>query len=547
MMAATAFAETGTNTQSTCQLPDLSLVRPQSGEFTFHETNQAEFIDVESIAELYFVRRRAAQNAASLLEQRRQRSFEDDALETEVLVPVDALGTAKKVDQIRKKYGQNSPEHQQAQAGLLLDCERLIEEAMVNLSWGYFEEIPQYLDETGQNYMSHGMSTRQMTTNALSHLAEPEDQDRRVNEHVEEETNHAIPKIPKRLLLEKIGAVGLSGEVQERQVRTVIISPCPQYAIDSYERDQQRKAKGLKVSRNGYGGYSPQTKKLKIRSTRFDQHGTRWQSEFSLPGIYITDEVIQDVLKQKGALGKDEKLSKTQLQGKEWLTDSEEAVFEFVEQLDAEASRRSGKRIYLGEEVSESFVMNYDPDHIKAEARARQTKAEHQVVGELSDFVIGLHQQGVDSWVAGAIVEDKVRDMLLKVAKQDPDIAEKIFDRRTAEGFREVAVLESEGQYHAASLLQRRLEEEAPAVGFCGAGGCTIAEVQEKSSEARQARRLGVKGRMLKDKLSSCPFCPRKGVIMGLKGGKVSLACTNCGSIKSNGRVKQGNTDASQN
>ena len=537
-MAGSAVAERGETTQTTSP-PSLSLIAEYGHVLDQTEPATATFIDADKIPELNFIRRRAAQNAADILQQRRRQVIEHE-LEGPAIYPIDALGTAKKVEAIASKHGADSPEHKRAQEGHLLDTERLLEEGIVNLTWGYFEEVPQYLDETGQNYLAHGMSTREMNLNALSPLAEPEDRERRGHEYVEEEVYHAIPRINN--LPQKLGALGLTELVEKPgTVMVVKLSPCSQLAKDAYKRDQERIAQGLPVSQNGYGGMAPQIDKFKIRMARFDATtGTRYLSEFALPGLYITDEVQQDVLARRANAKGDVPQTRMDMLSKEWLTSSEDEVFEFVQDLDEEASRRSGKPIYLGEVVSKDFDRNYDPEYIKAEARSRQKKLQEQAT-ELNDFVLELQKNQTDSDLAGSLIQNKVKSMLLKVVEKDPDLAEHIFDKQTAVGFRKVAALKSAGLYQEAYRLQQDVEKNAPAVGYCGAGSCGLEDLKETAGEAVVARKLGAKGRLIKDRLRSCPGCKTKSIVYGLKKDKVSKVCTSCGNSEIDGKRSRGN------
>src|SRR5687768_5588992 len=85
------------------------------------------YIDADTHPQLNFARRSAHTQAERILESNREllRQGEFDT----VPIPVDPLGTARKLDEVERQYGANSTEYETLWGGLYLDCQRLLAEA----------------------------------------------------------------------------------------------------------------------------------------------------------------------------------------------------------------------------------------------------------------------------------------------------------------------------------------------------------------------------------------------------------------------------------
>jgi len=464
--------------------------------------NYPTLLDLDNIPELRFTRLRAAQEASKIIANNRRllTSGEVD------LVPlsVDPLGTAKRVVETRQQYGTSSTQYKDSFAGLVLDSERLLGEAFRKNTWEEFPRAPQQFDQTTNEYYSHGTSVLEIAKRGLSPLSEPEELDRRINDYVAEQTNHTIP------LVKKLGHVAINESVTVRG-----IWECPDWAIEAYKSD----------SKASHGGYVPAIEKLMIVDLHFDETDERHQEQIGLSGLYITHDVITTVLEQQGAIEPGSNVSKTELQGKQFIDNSGSGILSFVEQLDLEASRRSNKNIFMGEVVDEDYVKDYGATPREAEER-RQRLASKPI--QLAEYLITLEENQTDPQVATALVDNFLKKMLLEVVKKDPGRAEDIFDKATADGFREVARLELLNRFDEAQAVQKEVEKNAPAVSFCGAGSCGLEAVNPLSSEATSARSLGLRGELLHDTERSCPNkdCKKKTVYYDSKGNK---ACTACG------------------
>lgn len=472
---------------------------------------QPSLIDTDTIPEFGFVRRRAAQEAAQILRQNRNLII--DGQFDKPPVPVDALGTARFVRQTEQQFGSHSPEHQEALDGLQLDCDRLLGEALRKNTWEYFPKAAQHLDESGQYYRAHGIRTLDIMERGLSPTAEPEERDRRANEYVEEMTYHAVPR-----MMRHIGRLGV-----DETVDLVMVSECTDWAIHAHDRD----------SKGGHGGYAPAINKFKIRRMQFEADGTRWQEELALPGTHITADVIREVLhEQVGASA--QALSKTELHGKVWQDSSGQGLIGFAAKLDEAATKRSGQNIYMGEVVPDEFAKDYKT--IEQQAASRQAKRTQQSY-ELRDFILNLEANQVDVWAAEGIVEAKVKGILFQIARQNPDQAEHIFDKKTADGLRKVAELEEQGNIGEADKLLNQVEAEAPEASYCGGGGsaCGLETVAEGTPDAIKARLKGLRGRLKKDKVRACKACSDFGLVYSVETG--DTACGSCGSSKIGGVI----------
>jgi hypothetical protein len=370
-------------------------------------------------------------------------------------------------------------------------------------TWEYFEETNHQFDEENQKYVAHGVHTLDIVERGLSPTTDQsEEESRRVNEFVEENTYHALRRV------KKLGRLGL-----HKQISVKTISECTDWAIKAYETN----------SKASHGGYAPGIKKLMIRGMRFDEKGERFEEQLALPGVYITHEVITSVMQENGAIPHGDNLSKTELHGKQFIDLSSQGVISLAEKLDQKATEISGKNIFMGEEVSADSAKDYSSIH--QESKFRRQKRQ-QMSYELAEHTIRLQANKTDSWAAEGIVGNIVQRMLLGIAKNNPELAANMFDQETADGFAEVARLESMGRHEEAYLLQVEVEENAPEASYCGAGSCGL-ERATNMRDIAKVRELGLEGELIRDTERACPSCAAKSVYYDNNGSK---ACAGCGN-----------------
>jgi hypothetical protein len=492
-MEALAAAPTRVSEQLEPERPVLYLVPDEPSRLP-------GLIDADTIPELRFTRLRAAKQAADTLEKNRQLLTTDEF--DSVPIPVDALGTAKLLAEAEQQHGKDSPQYKELFAGLLLDCSRLFGEAERKNTWEYFEETLQPFDSGKQQYTAHGVPTLDIVERGLSPTTDgPEEEARRVNEVVEEHTYHALRKV------RTLGRLGLHKEIS---VKT--ISQCTDWAIEAYKTD----------SKKSHGGYAPGIEKLMIRGIRYMDDDNRQEGQLALPGTFINNEVINEVLQEEGAIPYGKTLTKTDVHGKQFVDPSGQNVISFAKKLDRKAGEKSGKNIYMGEEVPNDFVKDYEAIPEQAELR-RQKREERS--HDLALHIIELQANKTDPWAAEGIVGQTVQRMLLDIVKQQPELAVEIFDQETADGFAEVARLEASGRKDEALELQRAVEANAPEASYCGAGGCGL-EAAMNSQAVAKVRQLGLTGDLIHDMERPCPSCTKMAVYYDTTGSK---ACANCG------------------
>jgi hypothetical protein len=454
------------------------------------ERQASNYAFLDSLPDFYTARQEAKLEAYSIVEKNRQ--YLRDGEFHMVSMPVDALGTAKRVRNAAEIYGHNSEQYVDRFNGLVLDCGRLLSEAARKNTYEYFPLEKHEFNEEDQQYYSHGMQILAMTEAALTPVAEPEEVERRVNERVEE-------------ISYGIGRTALVGSVK---IRTV--SECTDWAIDA-----------LEGSSTSCGGYVPEIKKLMIRDVSYDGDD-RFQEQIGVSGVYITHEVILEALEIKGVEAAT--LSKTELHGAQFT--AEDDLIEFVALLDEVASEYSGISIFLGEAVDEDLSKDYST--VRDDAVSRQKKLEEKS-NELAYTVLNLEAENVDDWAAVGIVEAKVKSMLLQISKQDSSIAASAFDKNTEKGIQEVVYLQAMGRFEEASKKMQEVEDQAPAPGYCGAGSCGLESLSSKSDDGLKAQEIGLDSSegLIKDKERSCVKCHKKAVVYDLKGKK---GCVNCGA-----------------
>lgn len=450
---------------------------------------ESSYILVDSIPVFAMARQKARLESYDIIEKNRQYLRDGDF--GQVAMPVDALGTAKRVRESAEIYGEYSSQHINRFQGLVLDCGRLLAEAARKNTYEYFPpERHEYNDLDGQ-YYSHGMQILGMTEAALTPVAEPEEVERRVNERIEEVTY----------------GVGRTALGESAKIRT--ISECTDWAIDA-----------LESSSSNYGGYVPEIQKLMIRDVSYEGDD-RFQEQIGVSGIYITHEVIKDALNTKGA--KIAELSKTELHGAQLAV--EDDLVDFVALLDEVASERYSANIFMGEPVDDDFIKDYST--VREDAVARQDKLKKKST-ELAHVVVNLEKEEVDEWAAVGIVEAKVKKMLLEISKTDSNIAASAFDKKTERGVQEVIYLQAMGHYSEAAVKMEEVEKQAPAPSYCGAGSCGLESLSTKSKDGVKALEIGLDSSegLIKDKERSCIKCHKKAVVYDLKGKK---GCVNCG------------------
>ncbi len=456
-----------------------------------HLANPA-YLPVDAIPELASARLIARRDAYEIVEQNRQHLRDGDF--KAVSIPVDALGTARRVTLNRHIYGEDSSQARESFEGLILDSERLLGEAARKNTYEYFRPTKQTRDTQSGDYLSHGQSISVMTEKGLTPVAEAEELERRINEYVEEATYKAI-----------------GGMVIDESVTVRTISECTDWAIEAHRRN----------SKGGHGGYVPEIEKFMVRDVKFDPiTHDRYEEQLGLSGIFINHEVITETLRRHNI--QKENISKTEVHSTQMLADND--LVDFVAELDEVASEVHGLDIFLGEVLTEGQTKDYN--HVRQEAEGRRQNLAPKPK-KLAEFIMGLELENTDEWVALGLVEARVKEMLFDIAGEDYSAASIIFDQQTAAGLQEVAYLRSNGLMEEAQTLLADVKTQAPAPGYCGAGSCGLESINQNSNEAKKMKELGLDSKdALRDTERHCRGCGKKEVVYDLKSNKKAcLAC----------------------
>ena len=466
------------------------------------QTPPANYYPVAQIAEIAEARAVAGEYAGRLLGGRL--SLLREGRYDEVPIPVDPLGTVRRIIQTASVYGIDSAEYQEQEAGHLLDCQRLLMEAVRKNTYEYFPPITHTFNQLDGKYYSHGFAITDMTASALTPVAEPEEQDRRVNEHVEEATYLAV------------GAMALSGLLPktETPLRIRTISECPDWAIQSHERNPDA----------AHGGYVPAIKKLMIRDVFFDaKTGDRYEEQVGISGDYITHEVITEALQLRG-FEATAALDKTELQGTQ-LSVSDD-ILSFVALLDQVATKQEGTEIYMGTVASPENNGNYALIPLAAEAR--KTVIEDKAA-ELAELILNLEAVKTERWLALGLVESAVKEILLGLTRTGAVPAKEVFDVPTQRGYERVAAKRALGLDQEADELLALVERAAPAPSYCGAGSCGLVSLSATSDEAKKMEAMGMDSKgAIKDNNRRCKHCSKKEIVYSLISGK--KGCLGCGA-----------------
>lgn len=462
------------------------------------------YLYVDDIPEAYVARQAVRLGAEALLEERRKARVQGGEAAAGLPLSVDALSTADQVLIAERVYGKKSQEYLECRKGLILDSQRLLGEWYRKKKAEYFKPVRHVRQANGE-YFSHGMSTTKMTENGITPMPDdPEEEGRRVNEHVEDVTPTIVMSL---------GCVAL-----DTKVRT--ISECKNKAIRDYASDVKHGRK-----HRGYDGQVPEIEKQFFRDFWVDADtADRFEEVVGLSGIYINPYVVRKTLERRSleAAG----LDKTALHSSQLL--ARDGLLDFVKDLDAVASEEWCTNIFMGEVVPKDFVKDYTA--FKQEALQRQESLK-DMAETVANFVLDLAANGFDRQKAPQHVEAFVKKLLLELGKKDFAVAEQMFDETTARGLQKVAYLEQQGRADEAFRLQQEVEKAAPGGGFCGAG-CGIETVSASSPEGKRlAKLLGANSgyTLAKDKERKCK-CGSKRIAYAYTSRKYIKACDDCGS-----------------
>lgn len=465
-------------------------------------------VDADTLPELQQARAEGMQEAQAVLENNRNLALQG----LDSPLPHDVVGESEQLAQIARTKGKRSAEYVDRHEGLKVSARTLIAEVTSTYRRRLFPRLTQQLNSDGK-YEFHGSEVLNVTRNGLSALTGYlEEEQRSTNDHAKEVVNHAIPRI------QKLGSLGLQGALH-----TIEIAECPDWVIQAYKEGDT----------GAYAGYVPAIKKMMLQGMRFNEDGTREQEMLALPGTHITHDVILRVLEKLGGINEGDQLNKTEVHGKQFIDIHELGVLGFAAKLDEVASEQSGKNIFLGEVVPDDYIKDYQQAVIEA---TQQEEANKHLVAPLTQLLINLEANGTDKIANEHILEAHINDALWEEVLENPDRAEEIFGKETADRLRKAAELEKQGLHKEANELRILAEKEAPPSTYCGGGSCGLETVAEGTPDAIVARRMGLRGRKLrKDKERACKACSNFGLVYDADNG--DTACVDCGSSKIGGVI----------
>jgi hypothetical protein len=413
-----------------------------------------------------------------------------------VPLSIDVLSTARRLRQIKTEFGEHSPQYAEGYHALFCDSSTMLAETLRTNRPDISEKIYQPLDTETGDYTFNGVHINPAVVSGLSPLAVGYEQPIRVIDYVK----HQVNRLLGNSLLARKG------------VSTISVNECPDQAIADFQLDPKA----------SYSNYAPRVQKLVLEESEFDERGRTYQ-QISLPGLYITHEVVVESLKEAEALDQHQLPGKEDIRSMEFVNQGKPALLRFTALLDKNASIASGLNIFMGEVVAEDHPKNYEDATIEAAIR-RQSYAENAMA--VTELQIGLEEQETDSRLASIKLGGFVKEMMFDESIKDPTIAIGVFDNATAIGAYKINELLALGMYEEANNLSVKVLANAPEPSSCGAGSCGLEAVSQFSREAIEAKKAGLNtDSLLKDKERSCPDCHYKTVIYDLKSG--SKLCIN--------------------
>lgn len=458
------------------------------------------------------VRDQARAQAESLIEQRREQLFAGEF--AAVPLEINVLGTVAKLDAVRQAFGEHSEEYNTVRSGALLDWQRKVAEAEQANDVEYFEPTAQVLDPETDMLFANGLSVDEMFSNGITPLGEAEEQDRRVNDFVIQAEKKAMLKSPE-----------LSGNA------SVHISTCAQWAIDAYRADQKK----------AHGNYVPAVEKLMVEYDWFDHDaGETYHEQVAMPGTLVTDTVVANVYADIGFLeaGPADKSTIHKTHGVVERTHIQD-VFDVTALLDEEASRQTGKLVFMGKEVDKYHPRDYQA--FRDEARQRR-RSQAETAEQMLCYAEELHRNETDASLANMLVEQKLKDLLLAKAETDHELAARAFDAATARGFAHAQDLKAAGRHMEAVQILEHTRMQAPAVASCGAGECGLKALNPSDAldnEAKTKLQLKSGESVVKDTERSCVRCGEKSIYYAWTSSSVKKLCMNDSCGYSNFAVRE--------
>ncbi len=464
--------------------------------FKLGHSNDAGWISADALPNVHALRKSCDVDSQNILAERKALLREGEF--KQVPYAFDTLTTAKKLLQAEKDYGKDSPEYAQVYKGFYLDSKRHRDEARRRLTWEYFPEVEQKFDVERDSYVYGDYALKDIVDNGLSPVgAEEVGVDTLIANRREEYTHVALGKLG-RLMLEQTVEIPLEQSMTTMTVSQLDISP-------------QTMIWGVR--------YDP------IRNRRF-------QTQVGFTKEFITHDVIVEAYKQKGVVAVDATPDEHEILSTQAINTKGEGVLDFMALLDSIASEKTGRNIFMGEEVPAGFRKDYQA--VPAEAEARQTENPEEIESLMSE-VLRLARAHTDGWLANRLLDDFVTVMLVNSVATEPGMANQIFGQSVARDVERSVWERARGNNEQADRIIAELRTTAPRATVCSGGSCGIETVNANSSEgmALASEAKAQPGdKIAKDKNRSCK-CGGE-IVYAYNDKRVNKKCLGrCGAFES--------------
>ncbi len=465
------------------------------------QTPPYQIIDLDTQSEAYFIHSYYLQEAKEILLSNHQKAeIDDPQVANSTPLPINVLSVSDRIV-LEENEAVNNFSLREA---LFLDSLRLVAEVRNKLSPRYFSSNFQYYDPEKKDLFSNSRSLTEISKNGLSSFCEPEEQQIRALDYVDNMMNIE--------LIEKC-------RQDDSNITLLRIKECPDYVIDKYQKSQNEN--------DTYNGYVPQIKKFVLQRDRISSEGVI-SDHFALPGTLIDTEVIREALNKLSDQELYQELSSLELRAKSFVISSDEESFiEFVKLLDDLASKKHNQSIFMGEVVPDEIKKDY---YQFLDQCQDQDQDNIDLANDVSDFLLSESRQKNDPMISEVRLNKYLSKKTFDRFKHDTSQISRMFGFQIAVNLetinRQFQTTKNKASYDGAMKV---LADSLPPVLFCGAGSCGLIGITSGSNLDKTLSKLGLKGDKLGDTIRKCPNCGKKTVYYD---GYANKACISCSSTE---------------
>lgn len=497
--------------------------------------HDAVWLPADEVPALYDARQQADEEAAAIYE-----GYMRSVRQGEVLgVPLDSdsLSAGERALEARRQHGQDSAEFLTIRQGVVVNFQRYLAEAWSKLGSEYFLPLWQPYDQRQHDYVSYGVAITPMMARGITPLAEPEQVPLRNAEYRENATNLRLGQLVMsaagvELAGQSTQQLALPRELRDGPVSAFTISECPEYIVERYRRDEQ-----LGIQRT-YSGYAPQVEKIMLRCTTIDGwSGGRFVEQMGVAGDLYGHDTIVSYLEQRGAIIEGTVPTKTEVLGMQLVTNDQRGVIGMVQDLDAIASAKLGRPVFLGRLAEAATERDYASIPSLAAERQRRQMADAE---KLADYSMELAEAGIEHAIGNKMVDELMKVLMHEAAKHDPEMAAMAFDEKTAQTYREAQTARQTGNNDMARIKEEEAMRNAPEPDGCS-GACEVRNVDAESGEGQHLASLlkaknGDRIAVDESKTRRCK-CGGK-IAYAYSMVKVNKLCLDCGAFESRSTKK---------